>query len=254
MGHHAPYTCPPEKLKLAVDLARELKSGLHIHLAETTEEVQQISQSYGKSPAKYLADLGVFDGNHVLLAHAVHLSHDDISLLRNIRGGISHNPVSNQKLGCGIAPVKELRDMGITVALGTDGAGSATTLDMFEEIKAAAWMQKNRYFDPKIINAYQVVQMATLEGAKALGLERVTGTLEVGKMADIILVDMEKPHLYPHNDVCALLAYAANGSDVDTTIINGMVVMQNRKLQLLDEREILLQAEKCARRVTERSA
>ncbi|HWQ70686.1 MAG TPA: amidohydrolase [Desulfitobacteriaceae bacterium] len=252
VGPHAPYTCPPEKMKLVLDLARELKSGIHIHLAETTEEVDQIFNIYGKSPTKYLADLGVFEGTQVLLAHSVNLSRDDFFLLRNLQGGISHNPVSNQKLGCGIAPVKELWDMGITVALGTDGAGSASTLDMFEEIKAAAWMQKNKYYDPKVVNAYQILHMATVEGAKALGMKDEIGSLEVGKKADIILVDIEKPHLYPHNDICALLAYSAQGSDVDTSIINGNIVMENRKLTLIDEKEVLNHAENCARRITGR--
>lgn len=252
VGPHAPYTCPPDKMKLVLDLAEELKSGVHIHLAETIEEVNQIFNSYGKSPTKYLADLGVFECNHVLLAHCVNLSRDDLYLLRNLQGGISHNPISNQKLGCGIAPVKELRDLGITVGMGTDGAGSATTLDMFEEIKAAAWMQKNRVYDPKVISAYKVLQMATVEGAKALGMENEIGTLEIGKKADIILVDIEKPHLYPHNDICALLAYAAQGADVDTTIINGEIVMENRRLLTIDEKEILKQAEICARHVTGR--
>lgn len=252
VGPHAPYTCPPEKMKLVVDLARELKSGIHIHLAETTEEVDQMFNSYGKSPTKYLADLGVFEGNHVLLAHSVNLSSDDMFLLRNLQGGISHNPISNQKLGCGVAPVKELKELDITVAMGTDGAGSASTLDMFEEIKAAAWMQKNRLFDPKVITAYQVLQMATVDGAKALGMENEIGTIEVGKKADIIMVDIEKPHLYPHNDICALLAYSAQGADVDTSIINGNIVMENRSLLFIDETETLAKAELCARRVTGR--
>ncbi|MEL7566132.1 MAG: amidohydrolase [Dehalobacterium sp.] len=252
VGPHAPYTCPPDKMRLVLDLVKELKSGVHIHLAETIEEVNQIFNSFGKSPTKYLSDLGVFECNRVLLAHCVNLSRDDIYLLRNLQGGISYNPISNQKLGCGIAPVKELRDLGITVGMGTDGAGSATTLDMFEEIKAAAWMQKNRLYDPKVISAYKVLQMATLEGAKALGMENEIGTLEMGKKADIILVDIEKPHLYPHNDICALLAYSAQGGDVDTTIINGEIVMENRRLLTVDEKEILKQAEICARRVTGR--
>lgn len=250
VGPHAPYTCPPDKMKVVMDLARHLESGIHIHLAETTEEVEQMFNTYGKSPTKYLADLGLFAEHHVLLAHAVNLSRDDIYLLHDLKGGISHNPVSNQKLGCGITPVVELRKQGVTVALGTDGAGSATTLDLFAEMKAAAWMQKNRLFDPKVITAYQVLQMATVEGAKALGLANEIGTLEVGKKADIILVDVEKPHLYPHNDICALLAYSANGADVDTVIVNGTLVMVNRKLLLFDEQEVLRKAQLSARRIT----
>lgn len=251
VGPHAPTTCPPEGIKIAIELARELGSAIHIHLAETTEEVQQIASQYSKSPTRYLADLGLFDGLHVLLAHAVHLSEDDIGILREVKGGISHNPVSNQKLGCGTAPVVELIRQGINVGLGTDGAASTITLDMFEEIKAAAWLQKNQHFDPTAINAYQVLRMATINGAKVLGLDSEIGTVEVGKKADLILVDVEKPHLYPHNDICAVLAYSANGADVETTIIDGKVVMQNRRLLTINENEVLRQAKNCSARITE---
>lgn len=250
VGPHAPQTCPPDKIRLTMELAKELDSAIHIHLAETTEEVEQISLQYGKSPTRYLADLGLFDNFHVLLAHAVHLSQDDISMLRNLKGGISHNPVSNQKLGCGIAPIVELIKEGINIALGTDGAASALTLDLFEEMKAAAWLQKNHYFDPTVINAYQVLRMATINGAKALGLADEIGSIEVGKKADLIMIDIEKPHLYPHNDICALLAYSANGADVDTTIINGKIVMQNRKLLTIDEKLVLREAKRCSGRIT----
>jgi len=249
VGPHAPYTCPPDKLKLAMELAKDLDSGIHIHLAETMEEVNQMFNEYGKSPTKYLADLGLFESHHVLLAHTVNLSRDDIYILKDLKGGVSHNPVSNQKLGCGIAPVKELRDLGITVGLGTDGAGSSSTLDMFEEIKAAAWLQKNRLFDPTVITAYDVLQMATIEGAKALGLDQEIGTLEQGKKADIIIIDVQKPHLYPQNDICALLAYSANGADVDTTIIDGKVVMKNRILLSITEKEVLHKAQQIARKI-----
>jgi len=248
VGPHAPYTCSPDKLQLTRELARELDSAIHIHLAETTEEVKRIFDKYGKSPTRYLADLGIFD-SHVLLAHAVHLSPEDIQLLGSIKGGISHNPVSNQKLGCGVAPVVDLIKHDITVALGTDGPASALTLDMFEEMKAAAWLQKNSQFDPTAINAYQVLRMATIEGAKVLGLEKEVGTIEVGKKADLIIVDIWKPHLCPHHDICALLAYSANGGDVESTIINGRIVMENRRLVGINEDEVMRKAHECAKRI-----
>lgn len=249
VGPHAPYTCPPDKLKYSMELAKELDSPIHIHLAETKEEVNQIFEQCGRTPTQHLADLGLFDGFHVLLAHAVHLTKEDILLL-NLKGGISHNPVSNQKLGCGVAPVIELIKHGVTVALGTDGPGSATTLDMFEEMKATAWMHKNKHFDPTAINTYQVLRMATVEGAKALGLEQEIGTLEAGKKADLIIVDIQKPHLTPSNDICALLAYAANGADVETTIVNGKVIMENRTLLTINEKEVMREAQKCSTRIT----
>lgn len=250
VGPHAPQTCPPDGIKLAMELAKELDSAIHIHLAETTEEVKQIALLYGKSPTQYLADLGLFNDFHVLLAHAVHLSQDDINILRNLKGGISHNPVSNQKLGCGVSPVVDLIKDDINVALGTDGAASTITLDMFEEIKAAAWLQKNHHFDPTALTAYQVLRMATINGASALGLDNEIGTIEVGKKADLVLIDVEKPHLYPHNDICALLAYSANGADVDTVIIDGKIVMQNRRLVTMDEKRVLREAKRCSSRIT----
>ncbi|MZP31058.1 amidohydrolase family protein [Heliobacterium undosum] len=249
VGPHAPYTCPPDKLQAVMALAKELQAAIHIHLSETVEEVDQMFDRYGKSPVRYLADLGLFAEHHVLLAHAVNLSRDDIHLLKGLRGGVSHNPVSNLKLGCGVAPVLELRDKGVAVALGTDGAGSATTLDLFEEIKAAAWLQKNRTGDPTAVTAYQALRMATIEGARALGLADRIGSIEPGKQADLILIDMNKPHLFPQNDICALLAYAANGADVDTVLIDGKVVMQNRQLLTMHEADVLAEAAAAARRV-----
>ncbi|HBV98419.1 MAG: N-ethylammeline chlorohydrolase [Peptococcaceae bacterium BICA1-7] len=249
VGPHAPYTVPPDKMRLVIDLAAELKAAVHIHLAETSEEVDQIGEMYGKSPTGYLAGLGLFDSCPVLLAHGVHLTVEDISILRGIKGGISHNPVSNMKLGCGVAPVVDLRRAGIAVGLGTDGAGSASTLDMFQQIKTAAWLQKNHLGDPAAITAYEVLRMATVEGSRALGLEGETGALEEGKKADIIIIDIEKPHLYPHNDISSLLAYSATGADVETTIIDGRIVMENRVLLTMDEKEVMKKARQCAGKI-----
>ena len=249
LGPHSPYTCPPEGMRKVLALAAELRAPVHIHLAETVEEDEQCHSAYGKSPARYLADLGLFAEHQVLAAHAVHLSEDDLDLMAGMRGGISHNPVSNQKLGCGVAPVTETRARGIAVGLGTDGAGSATTLDMFEEVRAAAWLQKNRAGDPTALTAYEALRMATREGARALGLDGRIGTLEPGKAADLILVDLRRAHLTPRFDPVALLAYAAGGGDVDTTIVNGRVLMLHRRLLTIDEGEVLEQVEARARRV-----
>ena len=194
---------------------------IHIHLAETKEEVVRIRERYGQTPTEYLYHLGLFEHNHVLLAHAVHLTRRDIGLLRGMRGGIAHNPVSNLKLGCGIAPVCDMLAQGLTVGLGTDGAGSAATLDMFAEMKAAAWLQKADQSDPAVLPARQVLRMATVEGAKLLGIDDRVGTLEAGKQADLILIELQKPHLQPLHDPYALIAYSAAGADVDTVIIDG---------------------------------
>lgn len=197
LAPHAPYTCPPESLRQIIKLAEELDQPIHIHLAETKEEVISIREKYNQTPTQYLYNVGLFESVHVLLAHSVHLNRRDVRLLSAMRGGVAHNPVSNLKLGCGIAPVVEMINQGMTVGLGTDGAGSATTVDMFEEIKAAAWLQKLDYGDPTKLSAGQALRMATRESAKLLNIDREVGTLEVGKRADLILVDMNKPHLQP---------------------------------------------------------
>ncbi|MED4731995.1 amidohydrolase [Aneurinibacillus migulanus] len=251
LGPHAPYTCPPHSLKKIIKIAEEMNLPIHIHLAETKEEVIKIREKYNQTPTEYLYNIGLFERSHVLLAHSVYLNHLDIRLLNGMRGGVSHNPVSNLKLGCGIAPIFEMINQGITVGLGTDGAGSATTIDMFEEIKAATWLQKLAYGDPTVLPARQVLRMATSESAKLLNIDNQVGTLEIGKKADIILVDMNKPHLQPNHNIESLLAYSVNGADVDTMIVNGKILMQNRKLLTIDEDELLEQVSVRAKRIVQ---
>jgi 5-methylthioadenosine/S-adenosylhomocysteine deaminase len=251
LGPHAPYTCPPEPLKEVISLAVKRNIPIHIHLAETKEEVVQMREKYKQTPTEYLYHLGLFEQVHVLLAHSVHLNHRDIGLLKGMRGGVAHNPVSNLKLGCGIAPIMDLIRQGITVGMGTDGAGSASTLDMFEEIKAATWLQKLNYGDPTVLPASQVLRMATIESAKLLKMDSKVGTLEAGKKADIILIDGNKPHLLPLHNVESALAYCVNGADVDTTIVNGKVLMRHRQLLTLDEEELFKQISIRAKRIVE---
>ena len=223
----APHTCNPDTIKLCVDLAKELKTGLHIHLAETLDEETKIKSRYNKRSTEYLNDLEVFDVP-VVLAHGIYVSDSDIEILKKIKGGISHNPISNCKLSSGICDVTKLRKNGINIGLGTDGIGSTTTMDMFEEMKLTAYLQKVNTLNPVVIKAYDVLKMATIEGAKVLGLENEIGSIEEGKKADIILIDINKPHLYPNNDIATNLVYSANGADVDTVIIDGIIKMKNR--------------------------
>ncbi|TVX92062.1 amidohydrolase [Paenibacillus agilis] len=250
-GPHAPYTCPPEPLKEVIRLAEDKKLPIHIHLAETKEEIVKIRDKYNQTPTEYLYNLGLFEKSHVLLAHAVHLTRKDISYLVGMRGGVAHNPVSNLKLGCGIAPIVEMLQRGINVGLGTDGAGSATTLDMFEEIKTATWLQKLDYGDPTQIPAKKAIQLATKNSAILLNIDKEVGTLEVGKKADLILIDINKPHLMPHHNIESLIAYSVNGGDVDTTIVNGKILMENRQLLTINEEELLQQAAVRAKRIVE---
>lgn len=197
-------------------------------------------------------DLGLFNGDyHVLLAHAVHLDDTDIRLLENMKGGVAHNPFSNMKLGCGIAPVYKYIEKGITVGLGTDGAGSATSLDLFKEMKMASGLQKLDRFDPAVIDAHKILQMATLNGAKILGIDQQVGKIEVGKQADLILVNVNQPHLVPHHDMASLLVYSAFGQDVETTIVNGKILMKNRELLTIDEERLLYEVQQRSKRIVE---
>lgn len=245
---HAPYSCNPDTIKLCVDLAKELNTSLHIHLSETLDEEETIRERYNKRGTEYLNDLGVFDVP-VILAHGIYISDSDIEILKNVKGGIAHNPISNCKLSSGICDVVKLRRNGINVGLGTDGIGSTTTLDMFEEMKTAAYLQKVNTMEPTSIKAYDILKMATIEGAKVLGLDDEIGTLEPGKKADMIFIRTDKLHLCPDNDVCTNIVYSANGSDVDTVMIDGKIIMQNRKMINLDEKEVMKQVKKIAKRL-----
>ncbi|MBT2282827.1 amidohydrolase [Paenibacillus polymyxa] len=250
-GPHSPYTCPMEPLREVIAMAVTEEIPLHIHLAETKEEVVKIRERYGMTPTEYLEEAGMFEQAHVLLAHGVHLNRRDIGRLKGMRGGVAHNPVSNLKLGCGIAPITEMLAQGINVGIGTDGAGSATTVDMFEEIKAATWLQKLDYGDPTRLPAKDVLSMATRGSASLLGLQDEVGILEAGHKADLILIDLAKPHLQPVHEVESLLAYSVNGADVDTTIVNGQILMRGRKLLTIDEDELYREVKVRAKRIVE---
>ena len=234
---HAPYTCNPDTIKLVVDLAKKVNTGIHIHLSETSEEENLMREQYSKSATEYLRDLGVFEVP-VILAHGVHFNESDIEILKKINGGISHNPISNCKLVSGICNVVKLRNSGIKVGLGTDGTGSTTTLDLFEEMKTAAFLQKIKNMNAEAIKAYDILKMATIEGAEVIGLQETIGTIEVGKKADIIVIDTTDLRFTPENDIATTLVYAANGSDVLTTIVDGKVLMENRKFVFSDESEV----------------
>ncbi|MBQ9280392.1 MAG: amidohydrolase [Clostridia bacterium] len=243
VGIHAPYTCPPDTIRRSVELADRLGSPIHIHYLETKDEVKQMKEKYNMTSTEYLRKGGVFN-YHVMLAHGVHI--DDVSLhtLKDISGGIIHNPVSNMKLGSGFADVRKLRSNGINVALGTDGQGSTNTLDMFEEIKLAAYLQKGMYHSANAISGEDVLKMATIEGARVLGIDSEVGSLEENKKADIIIIGMDKAHLQPVHDIYSLLAYSVNGADVETSIIDGKIVMENRNVLNVDEHAIIRDCER----------
>ncbi len=245
---HAPYTCSAELLKDAKKLADKYHLLLHIHLAEAKPEVEQIREEKGMSPVEYLQSLG-FLGENVSAAHVNWVTAKDIEILAESKTGVCHNPQSNMKLATGICPVPELLEAGIKVGLGTDGASSNNDLDMFGEMLTASILQKAFKKDPSVLKAKEIVTMATRGGAAVLGFETDIGSLEQGKKADLILIDLQQPHMVPMYDVYSHLVYAVNGADVDTTIIGGQVVMENRKLTTVDEEEVVQRASMFAERM-----
>lgn len=249
LGPHAPYTCPPSYLEKVLELAQRYGVGIHIHVAETREEVEQINRDYGKTPVAYLHDVGLFNFP-VVAAHCVHLTDNDISLLKNCGVSVAHNPESNMKLASGIAPVVKLRAAGVIVGLGTDGAASNNNLDMFEEMRTAALLHKVINNNPLDMPATEVIMMATYDGARALGLEKETGVLKPGYKADLSLIDLNQAHLCPRHNLVAHMVYAANARDVDTVIVNGNIVMESKKLLTVDEELVRREVEERAKRLT----
>jgi len=243
LGPHAPYTCPPDYLKQVVSVAGRLGAQIHIHLAETIGEVEECKKQYGKSPIALMKELGILDCG-VLAAHCVHVSADDIRIMKEANVRVAHNPGSNMKLASGIAPVPEMLAAGLCVGLGTDGAASNNNLDMLEEIRLAAMLHKVKTLDPLVIPAKTAVQMATSYGAEALGLGTVTGTIAPGFKADITLFNMHAPHWYPRHDRLSLLAYSANSGDVHTVIVDGKILLDNKRLTTIDEEQIMYEAHK----------
>ncbi|MEM2971739.1 MAG: amidohydrolase [Candidatus Bathyarchaeia archaeon] len=240
LGPHAVYSCSPHLLAKTSEKASELGVGLHIHLAESKEMLRE-----SVSETEFLDGIGFFKG-HVLAAHCINLSRRDMAILSKRGVNVAYVPVANMKLGLGTAKIRDLTSLGVNVCLGTDGPASNNTLDMFETVKVAALLQKLVYMNPTVLSAYEVLKMATLNGAKALGLDGEVGSLEIGKKADIILIDLSKPHLKPLHNIYASIVYSARGSDVDTVIVDGKILMENRQIKTLGEQAVMEKAEKQA--------
>ena len=248
---HSLFTCSPDLLISANKIALDHGTRLIIHVAETTSEVQQIKERYGKLPFEHLDSLGLL-GPHLIADHCVHLDEEEMEMISENQVNVIHNPESNMKLASGIAPIPELLERNITVGLGTDGCASNNNLDLFTEMDMAAKLQKVRMEDPTVMDALTVMRMATIEGAKALGLSHVTGSIEEGKRADIIVVDTNKPHLTPIYNPYSVLVYSARGNDVSHSIINGRLVMEDRALLTIDLDELMDKAAEKAAGVRKR--
>jgi 5-methylthioadenosine/S-adenosylhomocysteine deaminase len=235
---HSPYLCAPALLQRAAQISRAHRIPMVVHLSETASEVETIQKKYNRTPAGLLADLEVL-GPRLLACHCVALTPADIDLLRRHDVKVAHNAESNMKLASGIAPVPQLLQQGICVALGTDGCASNNNLDLFLEMDTVAKLHKVHTLDPTVLDATAVLRMATIEGARALGLDHRIGSLEPGKAADIIVIDTRKPHLTPMYHPVSHLVYSVNGSDVSHAIINGRIVMENGRIASLDIEKVM---------------
>ncbi|OPY17314.1 MAG: 5-methylthioadenosine/S-adenosylhomocysteine deaminase [Syntrophus sp. PtaB.Bin075] len=245
---HSPYTCSPETLVRIKEAARREKILYVLHLSETREEVSLIQDCYGKRPALHLHNLDVLDPD-TLAVHCVWLDEEEQGVLADCGVRVSHTPQSNMKLAAGIAPVPAMQALGISVSLGTDGSASNNDLDLFREMDSTAKIHKVATGNPAVMDAARVVRMATSEGAGALGLQDRIGSLEVGKAADLIILDLNQPHLTPMYHPFSHLVYAASGADVLTTVIDGNVVMENRKILSFDLEAIMREVEKIAEKI-----
>jgi 5-methylthioadenosine/S-adenosylhomocysteine deaminase len=238
---HAPYTVSTEHLKQAHSFSERTGLPLVIHIAEDQAEVKTIQERYGASSVAYLDRIGLLD-ERVIAAHVVWPTEEDVKTLASRRVGVAHCPQSNMKLAAGAAPVPQLLRAGVAVGLGTDGAASNNDLNMWEEIDTAAKLHKLVSKDPTVINAREALEMATIRGARAIHLDKQIGSLEAGKLADLILVDATSSHQTPLYNVYSQLAYATKASDVETVIINGRVVMRNRRVLTVDEPSVRAKA------------
>ena len=260
---HSPFTVDPQYMKELAATKEDLNSRygsdecpiiMHTHIAETQDEKRKIERAFNvklkNGVMAYLDSLDVLD-RHFLAAHCVHMLEKDITIIGRRQVNVSHNPISNLKLGSGISPVPKMLEEGITVSLGTDSPSSNNSADMFETMKMAALLHKGVNRDPTLVPATQVLEMATILGARALSWEKDIGSIEPGKKADLVIIDFKKPHYHPMHNETSHLVYVAKSGDVDTSIIDGRIVMERRQLTTLDAQRIVRTAEKASRRLLE---
>jgi 5-methylthioadenosine/S-adenosylhomocysteine deaminase len=263
---HSPYTVDPEYMKELKTIRAELNEKYgseeapiicHVHAAETSDEPEKVRQAFGNSlkdgVMDYLDSLGVLD-EHVVAAHCVALSAKDMGVMKRRRVKASHNPISNLKLASGVSPVAQMLERGITVSLGTDSPCSNNTADMFEIMKTTAILHKGVNQNPTLLPAEQVLEMATIQGAEALSWEKEIGSIEVNKKADMAIIDFKKPHLCPLYHETSHLVYATKAADVEAVIINGKMVMENRKLATVNDERVMEAAKKAKYRLIDKLA
>lgn len=242
---HAQYTSTPDVWKKTAKIARDNRLIMHLHLSETKREHEECVAQLGKTPARMFYENGVF-GVPVIAAHCTWLSEEDMEICAESGVSCAHNPVSNLKLGSGIARISQMQKLGMNVSLGTDGCCSNNTHDLFEEIKAAALLQKGTTGDPTVLNAYSALKLATVNGAKAQGRENEIGRIREGFDADLIVIDLDAPHLYPVFDPLSTVVYGARGSDVCMTVVKGKVLYENGEHKTIDIERVYDEVEKYA--------
>ena len=249
---HAPYTTTPDVLKWVRAESTKRGMPIHMHVSETKKEIDDIVELYGMRPFEYLESLD-FLGSDVIAAHAVHLSEKEIEIIKKYDVKLSHNPTSNMKLASGVSPVDNMLKKGITVSLGTDGAASNNNLNMIEEMKIAALLQKVHNYDATALPAEKAFEMATINGAKTLGMEDKIGSISVGKKADIVLLDIKSNYFTPNVNPLSHLVYSSVGEEVSTTICNGNILMEDKELLCMNESEVFEMAENAAEEMLSKS-
>ena len=247
-GPHAPYSCMADYLEKLTNKAKEYKSGLTIHLSESVGEVENMQKENGKTPIEYVADLGVFDVP-TIAAHCVQATDHDIEIMKEKNVSVAMNPKSNMKLGNGFMPAEKFLNAGVNLCLGTDGCGSNNTQNMFAEMNAAALIYKGAAKKAQCISAEDVLKFATVNGAKAIGMEGKLGILKEGALADIIILDINEPQFYPSSNIISGLVYSATGREVETVIVDGKIVMEDRKFLTIDKNKVYYECEMIADRL-----
>lgn len=248
---HSAYTVSAENLMKGKELCRKYDLHFMIHIAETCDEMRIVRERYGLTPVEHLDALGVLD-DRTIGAHCVHVNDCDVEILKRRRVAVSHNPQSNMKISSGVAPVEKMLRAGALLTIGTDGPCSNNDLDMWDEMRSASFLQKSATGDPCALPAYEILKMATVNGAQALGYGEELGVVREGALADVILVDLQKPHLQPINNLISDLVYCGKASDVDTVVVNGEMVVENRRIVHTDLPLLFEGARAAVRRITGR--
>ena len=249
---HAIYSTSPEVIKKGKKLADKYYVPFNIHVAETRGEYDLIQKEYGMTPVQFLESIGVLGAN-VVAAHSVHLTPEDIDIYARYKVGVAHNPQCNMKLASGVAPVPAFLKAGVKVGIGTDGVASNNDLDLFDEVRSAAFIHKLNSNNPTVLDAQTALEMVTIGGARVLGMEDKIGSLEVCKRADIIILDMDQPHAHPVYNIYSLIIYSLRGSDVETVMVDGRLMVQDRKLVTLDLDRLYDKVDALARQISEAS-